>query len=279
MNKSSDQGKRSAKFVIIDTQTAVPSSVQVGFTNVKQLEQLLDTADAKGVKTKSVPATPKAGISLGKEELARRRIIHPGMKNAEVMNAFRSLRHSLAAKMKRANSVILVSAVNKGGGASFTAINLATAFTFEHGRHALLVECNLGNPSLARTLGVEASVGLYDYLVENENDIGKLIYPTSIPRLSLVPCGGEGIRDENLVEFFTSQRMIQFLYEVRNRYEDRTVVLDAAPVLESTDTKVLAGISDLVVVALPYKGATPNRVNKTIEEFGRDNISGFVMVN
>jgi len=274
---TSDEGKRSPRFVIIDSQVNVPSNVNVGITDTKALEKSSVESDTQ---TQNAVKSTRSESGFSRKELSRRRIIHPGMKNPEVLNAFRSLRLSLTKKMTGPNAVILVSAVNSGGGGSFTATNLATAFTFEKDREALLIDCNMMDPTLHKSLDVDHEAGLCDYLTGKTDNVEQLIYPTGIPRLSMVPCGSENIDRDGLVELFTDDRMRQFIEQVRGLQDNRTVLLDAAPILDSADTRVLAELSELVVVALPYKGATSNRVAKTIEEFGgRENISGFVMVN
>ena len=66
---------------------------------------------------------------LGKDECLQRRIIHPGMKDSDVLTDFRALRTSLLPKMDSINCVLQVSTINHGGGASFCALNLAVSCT------------------------------------------------------------------------------------------------------------------------------------------------------
>lgn len=275
--KMSDEGKRSPKFVIIESQANLRNNVNVGLTDTKALEK---ATGKPGVPARNTDNTPPAASGFTKKELGRLRIIHPGMKNPEVLNAFRSLRLSLLKQMDKPNSIVLVSAVNGGQHGSFTATNLATAFTFEQERQALLVDCNFHEPVLDKSLQISAEAGILDYLTGRENEVESLVYPTGIPRLSVVPCGSIPEEDGSFLELVTSPRLKEFLEQARNGNDSRTIVLVAPPVLDSADTRVLAELSDLVVVAVPYKGATPSRVSKTIEEFGgREKISGFVMVN
>lgn len=212
-----------------------------------------------------------------KEEFLKRRIIHPGMKDIEVMNAFRELRTSILPKLQNFNSILQVSAVNAGGGASFNALNLAVSCTFDQHRNALLVDCNFHNPSLAETLNVESDLGLFDFLTNQVDEISNIVYPTSIPRLSLVPSGN--IDSEEHIEFFTGENMRLFLEDVKNRYEDRIIIIDAPPLLESADAKILAEVVDYALVIIPYKGATSSAVNKMIKSIGKDKIVGMVINN
>ena len=222
-------------------------------------------------------AERKPEHKFSKEDFAQRRIIHPGMKNIEVLSAFRELRTTILPKMDGFNSVLQISSVKGGGGASFSAINLAVSCTFEQHKHALLVDCNFVRPSLAKTLNVKSTVGLYDFLTDRVASVDDIVYPTGIPRLSLVPSGE--IKSEDYIEFFTGENMRIFLEHVKNRHDDRIIIIDAPPVLESADAKILAEVADYVLLVLPYKGAGTSKVNKIIKAVGKDKVIGVVLNN
>lgn len=244
------RNKISHKFVIIDTSSpANEASVQ--------------------------PVIKNDAPTYSKEDLNKRGIIHPSMKDVAVLNAFRNLRTAMLPRMESYNTTLLVSSVVKGGGSSFNAINIAAAFTLDRQRTALLVDCNFHHPTLDRTLDVNAEVGLYDYLTGQTNDIAKIIYPTLVPRLRLVPCGK--ISEEDQIEFFTGERMRAFLHEVKNRYPDRIIILDSPPILDSADTTILSELVDYALLVLPYQGANARKVEKAIKAIGVDKIVGFVM--
>ncbi len=244
------RSKASPKFVVIDTSSP---------------------ANEEAVQ----PVIKNDAPTYSKEELNKRGIIHPSMKDVAVLNAFRNLRTSMLPRMESYNTTLLVSSVVRGGGASFNAINIATAFTLDRQRTALLVDCNFHRPTLDRTLNVDTQLGLYDYLTGQTNDIAKIIYPTLVPRLRLVPCGK--ISEEDQSEFFTGERMRDFLKEVKNRYPDRIVMLDSPPVLDSADTTILSELVDYALLVIPYQGANASKVEKAIKAIGENKIVGFVM--
>ena len=219
----------------------------------------------------------KALERFKKEEFARRKIIHPGMKDIEVLNSFRELRTSILQKLARFNSILQISTVTSGGGASFSAINLAVSCTFNQHRYALLVDCNFEDSSLADTLDVKFNAGLCDYLTDKVSSVSEIIYPTRIPRLSLVPAGV--LQSKDSVEFFTGENMRLFLDDIRYRYRDRIIIVDAPPVLESADAKILAEITDHTLLVLPYKGVNASKVNRMIKAIGKEKIVGMMLNN
>jgi len=59
-----------------------------------------------------------------------------------------------------------VTSSTDGEGKTFVAANLAIGIANDLHTHALLVECDLRNPSLAPLFGLEGKRGLSDYLTE-----------------------------------------------------------------------------------------------------------------
>lgn len=212
-----------------------------------------------------------------KEEFLAKRIIHPGMKDVDVLNAFRDLRTTILPRLSRFNSVLQVTAIQSKVGASFNAINLAVSCTFDQHRHALLVDCNFEKPVLAERLGVEAKFGLFDFLTDRVSKIEDIIYPTGVPRLSLVPAGN--IEEQDHIEFFTGENMRVFLEDVRNRYDDRIIIADSPPILDSADAKILSEVTDHLLAVLPYKGASSSKIQKIMRSVGKDKVVGFVTNN
>src|SRR6266699_3366751 len=103
------------------------------------------------------------GRLLSTEELWERGIIHPRHTEEPAVQVFRELRTKIIQQNHGQNAVILVVAVSKGNGASFIARNLGAAFAFDSAKTALLVDCNLINPSVHRLLPSPSLPGLADY--------------------------------------------------------------------------------------------------------------------
>ena len=211
---------------------------------------------------------------LSKEELKRNGLIHPSMEDLDVVNAFRNLRTSLLNKMEQYNSTLMVTAITPEGGASFVATNLAAAFTFDHQKTAMLIDCNFKDSSLADKFNLDVKHGLKDFITGKVNDISEIVYSTGIQRLRLIPSGDQ---ESDMVEFFTGERMYSFLSEVRSRYSNRIIIIDAPPILESADTKILAELADYILLVIPYKGVTTNLINRTLNSIDKTKIVGMIL--
>ncbi|KMQ74629.1 hypothetical protein [Marinobacter subterrani] len=211
---------------------------------------------------------------LTPDDLDERRIIYPESSNRRLVNHFRNLRTKLLEKSGGNNFTLVVSGARSGAGASFVSLNLAAAFAFDQAKTALIIDCNLREPALHSTLDIIPEYGLTDFLDDPDFDISRILYPTGIPRLRLIPAGS---RRETPSEFFTSFRMKQFLQAVRRRYPDRFIVLDTAPISESPDARILTELCDYAMLVVPHGGMTVSAVEQAALAFHSEKFVGAVI--
>lgn len=211
---------------------------------------------------------------LTREDMDERRIIYPESPNRALVNRFRHLRTKLLELSGGNNFTMVVSGACEGAGTSFMAMNLAAAFAFDQSKTALIIDCNLRNPVLHTQLDLVAEAGLTDFLEDSDYDIGRVIYPTGIPRLRLIPAGSQR---ENPAEFFTSFRMKQFLQVLRLRYPDRFIVLDTAPIGDSPDARILGDLCDYSMLVVPHGRLTATAVENAAQAFDPDKFVGAVI--
>jgi len=126
---------------------------------------------------------------LDADDLWERGIIHPQHTEEPAVQVFRELRTKIIQQSEGRNAVILVAAVSEGNGGTFIARNLAAAFAFDSAKTALLVDCNLRNPSVQRLLFNASLPGLADYFENPELDVSKIIHPVGIARLRAISTG------------------------------------------------------------------------------------------
>src|SRR5215472_8487838 len=160
---------------------------------------------------------------LAPADLEERGIIRPQRGEDPTVQVFRELRTKIIQQAQGQNAIILVSSVSPGCGASFVARNLAAAFAFDVGKTALLIDCNLANPSVHEMLRDASVPGMTDYLENPSLDIDKIIHPLGIARYRLITAGK---RHETPEELLTSGKMKQMMEAVRRRYLERFVILD-----------------------------------------------------
>lgn len=207
-------------------------------------------------------------------QLRARRLIQADGASREMADAFREVRTRLLDLSDGQNFTTLVVPVSAGAGGSFVARNLALAFAFDEARTALLVDCNLRNPTQDRALEVEPdSGGLVDYLEHPATGIKPIVYHTGIPRLRLIPAGKTR---EAQGEFFSSFRMRAVLDSLRCRYPDRYLFLDGPPIKGGPDARILSDLADYVVVVAGYGRDTPATINRAVAGFDPNKLAGLV---
>lgn len=211
--------------------------------------------------------------------LIERRIIVPDPRAEGAADAFREIRTKILRKAHGRNCVIMVTAVAPRAGTSFVSVNLGVAFALDAAKTALLVECNLRNPATARmvpALADEQPLGLTDYLEQPDMDIAGVIHPTGIERLRIIPAGQ--IR-EIPAEYFMSARMRSLVGNIRGRYPDRFVILDAPPMTQAADAQTLSEMADYVVLVVPYGQVTKAQIDTCLKAIDPKKLIGIVFNN
>jgi protein-tyrosine kinase len=186
-------------------------------------------------------------------------------------------------------NLMMVTSAKPGEGKTFTAINLAMSMASERDIHVLLVDADVQRPSVFQVLGLPPQKGLLDVLSDSSLTPADVLTRTNIRNLTLMAAGTPSLAT---TELLASQKMIELMQDIATRYQDRIIILDAPPVLASSEPSVLAlhvGQIILVVEAgktgqraveqtLTYIGGCPNIsivFNKADTGSGRDEFGGY----
>lgn len=210
---------------------------------------------------------------LSRQALSHNRVIYPELGENGTVRAFREIRTKIIQKSQGRNCIVMVTSVTSGGGSSFVALNLAAAFAFDAGKTALLLDCNLKNPSLHRLFPSGSFQGLTDYMENPQMDVTDVIHPVGIERLRVIPAGG---KREIPAEYFTSLKMKRLLDGIKQRYRERYVLIDAPPMTESADTQILAELCDYVVLVVPYGRVTGTQIEASMKSLSDKKLIGIV---
>jgi len=210
------------------------------------------------------------------EELAVQKIIYPGMRQREVLTAFRDLRTKLLAKAGKDNFSLLVSTLSQGGGSSFVSVNMAASIAIDERKTAVYIDCNVEDPYAEQLLHEAPEHGLMEYLENPSLQIKDIIYSSGIPRLRVVPAG---VKNERSVEALASPRMAEFVKDIKLRYPDRFIILDVPPVSESSVARILAPMVDMAVLVVPFGKVTSEQILSGVDAVGKERFAGLVFNN
>ncbi len=212
--------------------------------------------------------------SFSDAELDHLKILRQGMKDEKVLKMFRELRTRLYSHVTGKNFVCMVTSVTDDGGASYVSRNLAAAIALDKTKTSVIVDCNFYEPSAEALLGAEANLGLTDYLSVRDMGVEFVVYASGIPRVRVIPTGGN---IEAATERVSSSKMHMFVQELKTRYSDRYVIMDGPSVSEySADVRLIGGLCDFVVLVVPYGKATDAQIKSAIDTIGHEKLAGIV---
>lgn len=189
---------------------------------------------------------------------------------------FRRLRtHLIKPGLENSPKTILVTSAMSGEGKSLISVNLAITIATELHSHALLVDCDLRNPSLSRWFGLQEKKGLSNYLL-GEVDLPELLIKTSVDKLSVLSGGS---LQENPVELIGSNKMKSLVQDLKSRYKDRYIILDSSPLLATTEPSVLNEMVDGIILVVK-SGETPREsIQQAMRLLKKEKILGVVLNN
>ncbi|RDH44910.1 XrtA-associated tyrosine autokinase [Zooshikella ganghwensis] len=213
----------------------------------------------------SIKKTTYKEIEISFDHLALQGYILPNEDRSLIKEQFRQIKRPLLNKafgredeqIKNGN-LIMVTSSSPAEGKTFNAINLALSIALERDRNVVLVDADVINPSLNQALSVTTDVGLLDYLNNEVNDVADILYKTNIENLNIIPAG---TAHHLTNELLASDSMSNLMSEMASRYSDRVIILDAPPLLHTTEAPILATLAGQIVMVVK-EGVTKQQTVK-----------------
>ncbi|NMV53472.1 CpsD/CapB family tyrosine-protein kinase [Lactobacillus reuteri] len=209
--------------------------------------------------------------------------IHNGMQLITVMHPkspiseqFRTLRTNINfMAIDHPIKTLALTSANVSEGKSTVTDNLAVVWA-QKGQRVLLVDADLRRPILYRTFDLDNQQGLTTILTSRDHriDLNKIIQPSGIENLSLLPSGPI---PPNPAELLSSHRMQDFLAAAKKWYD--MVIVDVPPMLEVTDTQVISHDLDAVVLVVKQGQTQKLGAKRAVEllKMAHANLLGYVM--
>lgn len=163
-----------------------------------------------------------------------------------------SFRHVLAGFLRTethsgSNQLTLVTSPNPGEGKTMVCANLAIALA-ETGKRVLVIDADFRRPRIHSIFGLDNERGIGDLLgkdIADAQEIESFIKTTAYPGLSALVNGPEL---EDLSRILYSERLQKLLNMLRAQYD--MILIDAPPVLQIADTRIIDQLVDGVILVL-----------------------------
>lgn len=169
----------------------------------------------------------------------------PGIQtNPAAVEAFRSLRTSILLSASPVPKLLLITSALPGEGKTTTTVNLGATFA-SLGSKVVILDCDMRRPACHRSTGVENKPGFVQCLTGHV-ELAQAILPVpGVANLSIVPCGPI---PPNPAEVLSSPLAGELLRSLRAQFE--YVLVDSPPILSVADSRILATLTDAVVLVV-----------------------------
>jgi polysaccharide biosynthesis transport protein len=222
-----------------------------------QLEKLLGTSCLA-----VLPAFPKPKSLVGKLRTVQdqgvfRQIseVAPFSSTAE---ALRYIKVAIDLHPNGGKVIGIVSAL-PGEGKTTVATGFA-AFLAKSGACTLLVDADLRNPSMTRSLGYANAPGLLN-LVAEKSDFDELVITDSKFKFDFLPSSTQ-IKPSNSSDVLNSPAMKEMLRAAKNDYD--YVLVDLPPILPVVDVRAVAHLFDAFVLIVEWGSTSTNEILKAV---------------
>ena len=217
-----------------------------------------------------VARTQTRAVSLTPDLLHSHRVVATEVQHP-VTDVYRSLRAKvIQALSTRRKSTIGITSARHGEGKTLTAVNLAIAMAMDVNHTVLLVDADLRNPGVAHCLGIEATLGLSDYLTGNAAIPECLVQPR-VDRLTILPARS---RVGNSAELLSSPQMLHLAIELKERYPD---IYDLPPILSVGDAIGFLPSIDATLLVVRDGTTRAAELNQALELLSGHNLIGTVL--
>ncbi len=226
---------------------------------LKRLQAEASAARTRGVfgkvvETAASQAAAGRVISIDQDALRVAGLLAPRHQERQIASQYRHIKRPLiAAAMAKVEEpfpngrLIMVASALPGEGKTFTAINLAFSMALEKDLQVVLVDGDVAKPQISKMFGVDAERGLLDAVTEPDIELERLILPTDVPNLFLLPAG---THSDRATELLASERMVEAMNRLLQRNDRRIFLFDSPPLLLSTEALALAELAGQIVVVV-----------------------------
>lgn len=187
---------------------------------------------------------------------------------------FRQLKNNILFPEKgNPPKTIMVTSASPNEGKSFVAANLAVSIAQSIDEYVLLMDCDLRAPTIHTFFGYGGNEqGLSDYLA-NTIPLASVLKKASVNKLTVLTAGQI---PSNPSELLSSEQMRRLLHEVKLRYNDRYIIIDAPPPYITSETHAIARFVDGIILVIRQGKTRIKEVADILDIYGREKVLGVV---
>jgi protein-tyrosine kinase len=222
-------------------------------------------ADIRYEKTAVVP--------LNDAHLEQNRIV-AHQKTHPASWAFDVLRTQVLQQMdEKGWRTVAITSPTVDSGKTLMSINLAISIAQQSDRTALLVDFDFRRPRVAASLGLHRTVSLNDVL-EGKAELSAALVNPGMERLVVLPT----LKPiPKAAEMLSSPKVSQLITNLRDRYQDRTVIFDLPPMLVADDVMAVLPHVDCVLLVVANGASSEKEIEESMMRLSKSNLLGVIL--
>jgi tyrosine-protein kinase Etk/Wzc len=184
----------------------------------------------------------------------------------KISESFRSLRYRLEFITQEVECpIILFSSSMPGEGKTFSAVNLASAYSLA-GKKTLIIGMDMRRPTLSKSFGLNGKDGLSTYLI-GKVKLEDVIFDTGYENLSVIPSGPI---PPNPSELASSEKAKKMILGLKSRYD--YIIVDTAPIGTVSDSYATAAFADAILLMVRHNHTERRLLRTTLSDLGASGI-------
>lgn len=251
------------------------ASLMMG-TLLALLLERLDSGLRSGRQVEQALELPALGLVPRLERLRRRQKPHQYLL-AKPLSAYAEAIRAIYTSLQLSDvdsppKMVLITSSLPQEGKTTLALSLAT-FAAGSGQKVLLMDVDLRHPSVHRDLGTQPAAGLVEYMA-GEKTLDEVLVYDEESGVCYLPIKRQ---TANPTDLLGSQKMRQLFEQLRADFD--FIVVDSAPLMGVTDTKVVARMVDKVVFATQWDKTTKDTAQNALAHLreAKASVAGVVL--
>lgn len=264
------------KLAIEKAKTGGQSALAVAIEPVGESNRVSETAAAPEVphlSPASIQYQKTPVVRLDEKHLEQHRIV-AHQKSHQASWAFDVLRTQVLQQMEEKGwRTLAITSPTVESGKTMTAINLAISIAQQPDRTALLVDFDFRRPRVAASLGLHQNLSLNEVL-EGKADVAAALVNPGMERLVVLPTHRPIAK---AAEVLSSTKVNHLIADLRDRYQDRTVIFDLPPMLVADDVMAVLPHMDCVLLVIANGASSEKEIEECMMRLSKSNLLGVVL--
>ncbi len=169
----------------------------------------------------------------------------------------------LGAKSAPSRNVVMVTSTRPAEGKTFTAINLALSLALEDEIDVTLIDGDAPRPKVQSHFGLRQPAGFTDLIMDEQLRPEDVLLQARQGPLFILP---EGNPVDYPADLFSSARGQKVIRDIASQRPDQLVIIDAPPVLATTEAVMLAPYVDEIIFVVEADSTPEQAIASAVEE-------------